>query len=288
MKKAIVLVYAAFISATSCVAAFGCSAPKNTGEALPDSGIVEEIPPTDETPPVVEETQPPVTPPVVEEPAPPVEEPKPVKADYIKVIGSSVNIRSGAGTSYSVLGVADKNNIYIYAGRNGKWIKTAYKNKTAYISTDYCSLFYMEASENSLVEAVIAEGAKCLGVPYVYGATRYLDENGKRISSFTSTQFDCSSLMQYIFKLGANVNLKMNTRTQIYQGTTVKKSEIRRGDLLFFTNDARKNNTGIERVGHVALYLGDNYILHTSSDYARIEQISSKRWSYYIQAQRIL
>ncbi|MGN0805404.1 MAG: C40 family peptidase [Candidatus Coproplasma sp.] len=146
----------------------------------------------------------------------------------------------------------------------------------------------MEASSDSLIEAVILEGGKCLGVPYVYGATRYLDENGKRISSFNSMQFDCSSLMQYIFKLGAGVNLKLNTRTQIYQGTTVKKSEIQRGDLLFFTNDARKNNVGIERVGHVALYLGDNYILHTSSDYARIEQISTKRWSYYIQAQRIL
>ena len=275
MKKALILVFASFITATSFVSVLGCSTPNNIEEVIPDSEITEEAPPIE-------------APPVVEEEVPPVEEPKPVMAEYFTVKGDSVNLRSGAGTSFSILGVADKNNVYVYAGRNGKWIKTTYKNKTAYISADYCSLFYMEASENSLVESVILEGGKCLGVPYVYGATRYLDENGKRISSFTSTKFDCSSLMQYIFKLGANVNLKLNTRTQIYQGTTVKKSQIKRGDLLFFTNDARKNNTGIERVGHVALYLGDNYILHTASDYARIEQISSKRWSYYIQAQRIL
>lgn len=280
MKKALILVFASFITATSCVSALGCSTPNNSEEVIPDNEIVEEAPPV-EAPPTE-------TPPVVEEPTPPVEEPKPVMAEYFKVNGDRVNLRSGAGTNFSILGVADKNNVYVYAGRNGKWIKTTYKNKTAYISVDYCSLFYMEASENSLIESVISEGGKCLGVPYVYGATRYLDENGNRISSFTSTKFDCSSLMQYIFKVGANVNLKLNTRTQIYQGTTVKKSQIKRGDLLFFTNDARKNNTGIERVGHVALYLGDNYILHTASDYARIEQISSKRWSYYIQAQRIL
>lgn len=280
MKKALILVFASFITATSCVSVLGCSTPNNIEEVIPDTEITEEVPPI-EAPPTE-------TPPVIEEPNPPVEEPKPVMAEYFTVKGDSVNLRSGAGTSFSILGVADKNNVYVYAGRNGKWIKTTYKNKTAYISADYCSLFYMEASENSLVESVILEGGKYLGVPYVYGATRYLDENGKRISSFTSTKFDCSSLMQYIFKLGANVNLKLNTRTQIYQGTTVKKSQIKRGDLLFFTNDARKNNTGIERVGHVALYLGDNYILHTASDYARIEQISSKRWSYYIQAQRIL
>lgn len=304
MKKAIILVYAAFISAVSCVAAFGCSAPESNGVQPPESGIVEELPPTDlpdeeENPPTqdtpsqgetpdADGATPPNSSPPEEEVAPPVETPKPAKAEYVKINADGVSIRSGAGTNYSVLGIAERNSTYIYSGRNGSWIKTFYKHKTAYISANYCTLSNMDASENKKVEAVVLEGAKCLGVPYVYGATRYLDENGRRISSFNKNRFDCSSLMQYIFKLGADVNLKLNTRTQIYQGTTVKKSQIRRGDLLFFTNDARKNNVGIERVGHVALYLGDNYILHTASDYARIEQISAKRWSYYIQAQRIL
>ena len=49
-----------------------------------------------------------------------------------------------------------------------------------------------------------------------------------------------------------------------------------------------RDSTGIERVGHVAIYLGDNYILHTASDYARIEQISSLRWSYYIETRDFL
>ena len=57
---------------------------------------------------------------------------------------------------------------------------------------------------------------------------------------------------------------------------------------MFFTNATRKNYTGVERIGHVALYLGNNYILHTASDYAKIEQISPTRWSYYIQTQRII
>ncbi|MGN0805405.1 MAG: hypothetical protein ACI4MC_00070 [Candidatus Coproplasma sp.] len=119
MKKAIILVYAAFISATSCVAAFGCAAPDNTGELPPESGIVEESPPIEEAPPV--EEAPPIeeAPPVEEEVAPPAEEPKPVMAEYVKVNAESVNIRSGAGTSYSVLGVAEKGNIYVYAGRSG-------------------------------------------------------------------------------------------------------------------------------------------------------------------------
>jgi cell wall-associated NlpC family hydrolase len=207
---------------------------------------------------------------------------------YIKVTADSVNIRSGAGTSYSSLGTAEKNTLYAYLGTVGSWYKTYYKNSTVYISSKYCVMVEMIKSDNDLVESVIKEGTKCLGVKYVYGATRYHDGNGNLLSGFKNTAFDCSSLMQYIFYKGAKVNLQVNTRTQIYQGTTIKKSALKRGDLIFFTNESRKNNTGIERVGHVALYLGDNLILHTASDYAKIEEVSNTRWGYYIQTQRMI
>ena len=217
-----------------------------------------------------------------------VTQPKAPTAEYISVTTSGVNIRSGAGSSYSALGVAEQGTLYALSGESGGWYKTYYKNKTAYISAKYCKTVRMDKSANEQIEDVISEGYKCLGVKYVYGAVRYHDGKGNKLSGFTTSAFDCSSLMQYMFKLGAGVNLQVNTRTQIYQGTTVKKSELKRGDLMFFTNASRKNNSGIERVGHVAMYLGDNYILHTASDYAKIEQISTTRWSYYIQSQRIL
>lgn len=220
--------------------------------------------------------------------APSVIEPEIQKAEYFKVNSASVNIRSGAGGGYSSLGVAEKNTLYALTGRSGNWFETVYKNKKAYICADYCTVVQMDKSADEQIEDVIYEGCKCLGVKYVYGAVRYHDGNGNRLSGFTKTAFDCSSLMQYIFKLGAGVNLQVNTRTQVYQGTTVKKSALKRGDLMFFTNASRKNNVGVERIGHVAIYLGDNYILHTASDYAKIEQISSTRWGYYIQSQRML
>lgn len=211
-----------------------------------------------------------------------------VTATYIKVTGDGVNIRSGAGTGYSVLGTAEKDTLYALEGAGGGWYKTLYKNGTGYISAKYCEEVSFEISDEDKVERVIAAGCALLGTKYVYGATRYHDGNGNLYSGFTTSAFDCSSLMQYIFKIGAGVNLQVNTRTQIYQGETVQKSAIRRGDLLFFTNASRCNNTGIERVGHVALYLGDGYVLHTASDYAKIEKISSARRNYYIQAQRII
>ena len=105
---------------------------------------------------------------------------------------------------------------------------------------------------------------------------------------FDKTKYDCSSLMQYMFYYGAGVNLELTTRTQVSQGTHVPRSELSRGDLIFFTNSTRYNKTGVERIGHVALYLGGNYILHTATDYAVIEEISAQRWSYYIETRRMI
>lgn len=214
--------------------------------------------------------------------------PKIQQAEYIRVTADGVNIRSGAGSGYSSLGIAEKNTLYKLYEKCGNWYKTAYKGKDAYIYADYCTAAHMDRCENKAIEDVIDEGCRLLGAPYVYGAVRYHNGAGTLISGFDKNKFDCSSLMQYIFKIGAKINLQVNTRTQIYQGVTLGKSQLKRGDLMFFTNASRKNLTGVERVGHVALYLGDNYILHTASDYAKIEQISSTRWGYFIQAQRVI
>ena len=265
----------------------GCAKTTNKEDILEEQNneIFEELPREEVNPEIPE------TPEVPEIPAvtvPEEEPPKITTVSYILVNADGVNIRSGAGTSYSALGTAEKSTLYAYLGEENGFYKTNYKNRNVYISKKYCSVYEMKKSDNEAIEAVIAEGAKCLGVPYVYGATRLHDGKGNMYKGFSTNAFDCSSLMQYMFYKGADKLLDVNTRTQIYQGTTVAKSNLKRGDLIFFTNASRKNNTGIERVGHVAMYLGDNYILHTASDYAKIEQISNTRWGYYVQTQRMI
>lgn len=207
---------------------------------------------------------------------------------YLKVTADGVNMRSGAGTNYSVKGTAEKNTLYAYSGESDGWYKTHYKNADVYISKKYCVIVEMQKNENEKVEKVIEQGTKLLGTKYVYGAIRYHNGNGVKLSGFKISEFDCSSLMQYMFYHGADVMLSLTTRTQVVQGKTVSKSNLKRGDLMFFTNANRKDKVGVERIGHVALYLGDNLILHTASDYAKIEQISSVRWGYYVQSQRMI
>ncbi len=256
-------------------------APQETPAEIPNEAPAE--PPAEQPAPSEEEPkpEPPVSAPA---PADPV---LPEKTEYLKTLADGLTVRSGAGASYQSLGSVEKGILMKYAGRTGNWFITAYRGKKAYVSANYAKIVTMNLA-GERTEAVIGKGLDLLGTPYVYGAVRLHDGNGNFLKGFTTAKFDCSSLMQYIFFEGANINLNVTTRTQVSQGRAVPKADLRRGDLLFFTNASRKNNTGIERVGHVALYLGENYILHTASDYAKIEQISSLRWSYFITARRML
>ncbi|MDE6868947.1 MAG: SH3 domain-containing protein [Clostridia bacterium] len=126
------------------------------GPDTPDTELPEQ--PSPEVPPEIvlpEEPEP-------EEPVPTVN-----TASYILLTADGVNIRSGAGTGYTVKGTAEKSTMYALDGTSGSWYRTGYKNSTAYLSTKYCNVVEMEASGNELIEAVIAEGTKLLGTPYV-------------------------------------------------------------------------------------------------------------------------
>lgn len=256
-----------------------------------DSSELPDVPQEPQEPETPEEPgSPPNTPQKPEvEPIPPQEEPiKKQTALYVCCVGEKVNVRSGAGTSFSVVGQADKGSVYAVNKLLNGWYEIPYKNGKAYLYAGYAKETELEKSENEKVEAVLARGYSALGVPYVYGAVRLHDGNGNFLKGFSENKFDCSSLTQYAFYYGAGALLGTTTRAQVKQGKSVARRDLARGDCIYFTNASRQYLTGVERIGHVAIYLGDNYILHTSSDYARIEQISSARWKFYVEARRFV
>lgn len=250
----------------------------------PDEPNEPEIPDEPNVPNNPDTPSEPNKPAVPEEPPAP---PKPQTDDLVSSTVNGLNIRSGAGTGYSAFGTLDKSDMAMPVRKVGSWYEIQYKNKLGYVSSAYVTSVSFEKGSNA-IERVVDAGKKLLGLPYVFGAQRYHWGNGVLNTNYDGKSYDCSSLMQYIFKKGANVNLAMTSREQSLQGNYVAKKDIRRGDLLFFTNASRYNKTGIERIGHVALYLGDNIILHTASDHAVIEPMSAQRHEYYITARRIV
>lgn len=219
------------------------------------------------------------------------QEPEPIQLNvetYIQA-KTALNIRGKAGTFGSIVGTLDKNDMLLYLGKEGNWYITVFKDKTAYVSANslYTKLVEFEKGSEA-VEKVLSIGYPLLGYPYIWGSQRYHWGNGRLNPDYIHGRYDCSALVLYMYYMGADINLGLTTREQVRQGATVERSNIQRGDLIFFTNSSRRHLTGNERVGHVAIYLGNNYILHTASDHAVIEPITSRRWNDYITTKRFL
>lgn len=131
----------------------------------------------------------------------------------------------------------------------------------------------LTASATSKASSVISIGKRYLGTPYKFGATAGQTRN-----------FDCSSFTQYVFKK-VGVNLPRTSQQQARVGSYVSRSNLRAGDLVFFSIPGKPHV-----IHHVAIYMGNNKLLQTyGAGGVRITDIHSGTWSSrYMTARRVL
>lgn len=84
------------------------------------------------------------------------------------------------------------------------------------------------------------------------------------------TGADCSGFVKYVLSHVAGVGLPRTSREQAKAGRSVKSSEMRPGDLIFYTNSKGT-------VNHVAMYIGNGQIVHAAS---RRSGIKISTWNY--------
>ncbi|MFJ4341416.1 NlpC/P60 family protein [Streptomyces sp. NPDC088915] len=94
-----------------------------------------------------------------------------------------------------------------------------------------------EAPASGLGAAALSAAATRVGMPYASG------HEGP-------SSFDCSGLTQWAYGQ-AGVKLSRVTYTQQNDGTKIGRSQLKPGDLVFFSN-----------LSHVGLYAGNNTVLH--------------------------
>lgn len=81
---------------------------------------------------------------------------------------------------------------------------------------------------------------------------------------------DCSGFTQQIFAK-YNVSLSRCSYQQAENGAEISFSELQPGDLLFYYDSA------LGRIGHVAIYIGDNQVVHAKSS---ASGITTSAWNY--------
>ena len=196
------------------------------------------------------------------------------------VTADALNVRSGAGTGYSRLGLLYSGNSVTILGSSNGWYKISYGNGVGYVSAEYVSTKGNDnnsdsgsSSTSSIGEQAVALAKQQLGKPYVYGATG-------------PNSFDCSGLFYYIFnRLG--VNIARGSSSQYYNsGTFVSVDEMQPGDLVYLFDPKYDYSGGSLPTTHVLMYIGNNTVLHasTTSNTVRTDTLFGGYYGNYVVA----
>ena len=191
----------------------------------------------------------------------------------VNSVVSSLNIRSGAGTGYSVLSSVSGGTVLELTGVQDGWYKVVHGGASGYVSSDYITLTSetpaATVAASSVGEEIAAYAQNFLGTPYVYGST---------------SGFDCSGFTKYVYgQFGYTLN--RTATDQLSNGVSVRKDELQPGDLVFFKYRTSKP------VSHVGIYIGSGQFVHASTNsYAvQIDDLSSGHYAnVYVYGRRVV
>lgn len=195
-----------------------------------------------------------------------------------KVNTDSLKVRAEANTESEVITLVAMGEELEVAAVEGDWVRVLLDDDEVYVSAEYVEVSAELGTAVTMSELLYGQGVsdvrvdicqyakEFIGNPYVWGGT-----------SLTKGT-DCSGFVMRVFqKYG--VKLPRNSRAQANCGTTIKVSEAKPGDLIFYA----KGKT----INHVAIYIGNGQVVHASSPKTGIK-ISNVSYRTPFKAVRIL
>ncbi|MFC4482593.1 Murein DD-endopeptidase MepH precursor [compost metagenome] len=122
------------------------------------------------------------------------------------------------------------------------------------------------------LEEISIQAMSLVGTPYRYGGNT------------PDSGFDCSGLVRYVVQRAANVSLPRTTEQMGQRGSSLDRSQVASGDLVFFNTTGRANS-------HVGIYVGQNRFVHApaTGGTVRLEDMGKSYWaSRYNGARRVV
>lgn len=208
------------------------------------------------------------------------------KSNTSGTIKSTVNFRSAPSVSGSKIGSIKTGTVVdVLEVTNSYWVKVNYNGKIGYVSSSYITLnsgssgsgggtvVNPPATPSATADKIINFAESLMGkVTYEYG-----------VRNTSKLIFDCSSFTQYVFAQ-YGVKLDWGTRYQKNAGQAVSKSNLKKGDLVFFA-------TSGSSINHVGIYIENGQFIHNtpSKNGLTINSLNTGYWAdKYVSARRVL
>ena len=184
---------------------------------------------------------------------------------------AALKVRSGPGTKYKQWTTIRREETYIVTNQLDGWVEIEIDEDTdkGYISTsnNYVEIRY--ALDQAIEFHPATKGPTTLRTNIKNTALKYIGGAYVWGGNTLGSGVDCSGFVQQIYKL-YGVKLPRVSKEQAKSGVAVSSGNKKVGDLIFYAN-----SNGI--VDHVAIYIGNNQVVHAASTKAGIK-ISN--WDY--------
>lgn len=183
---------------------------------------------------------------------------------FVSSSDGTLNMRKSASASAAL----------VQTLKNGKQVninkKTVVNGTTWYYGTasgksGWMNAKYFTTSKSTVTKvsnslsAAISYGERFLGVPYVWGGT-------------TPAGFDCSGFTGYVYKNALGKSLPRTSAAQYSASKKISKADLQVGDLVFF-------NTSGGGVSHVAIYAGNDKLLHAAGKQVKYSNLYDGYWN---------
>ncbi|PEC20843.1 SH3 domain-containing protein [Bacillus cereus] len=204
------------------------------------------------------------------------EQPSQAIGDYY-INAAALNVRSGEGTNYRIIGALPQGQKVQVISENSGWSKINYNGQTGYIGTRFLSKTPVggavdnkpndnqnnnnnnNTNNNSGDSSSLLAYAKSMqGVPYVWGGT---SANG----------VDCSGYIYHVYKkFGHNISRQSVAG---YWSSLPQTSNPQPGDLIYFKDTYKAGPS------HMGIYLGGGSFIQSGDKGVAIASLSNSYWS---------